>query len=105
MTNDLGISGRKTSLTIKTIYGEFASNLTALQGLEVASISEDNNEDKITMKITHWSHEQSQIAVNQADIKSKLAGTFFKLRRRWKRMTYQMCYKKCIITNSQNANI
>ena len=44
MANDLGISGRKTSLTIKTLNGEFTSNSTALEGLKRASISEDNNE-------------------------------------------------------------
>ena len=44
LANDLGIFGRKISLTIKTINGEFASNLAALDGLEVASISENNNE-------------------------------------------------------------
>ena len=44
LTNDLGISRRKTLLTIKTINGEFSSNSTALEGLEVASISEDNIE-------------------------------------------------------------
>ena len=44
LANDLGISGRKTSLTIKTLNGEFSSNSTALEGLKVASISEDNSE-------------------------------------------------------------
>ena len=44
LANDLRISGRKTSLTIKTINGEFTSNSTALEGLKIASISEDNNE-------------------------------------------------------------
>ena len=43
LTNDLAISGRKTSLTIKTLNGELTSNSTA-GGLKVASISEDNNE-------------------------------------------------------------
>ena len=44
LANGLGIFGRKTSLTIKTLNGEFKSNSTALEGLKVASISEDNNE-------------------------------------------------------------
>ena len=44
LANDLGISGRKTSLVIKKINGEFTSNLTKLEGLKVASISEYNNE-------------------------------------------------------------
>ena len=44
LTNDHGISGRKTSLTIKTINGEITSNSIALEGLEVASISEDDND-------------------------------------------------------------
>ena len=33
LTIDLGIDGRNTSLTIKTINGEFTSNSTALEGL------------------------------------------------------------------------
>ena len=36
LANDLGISGRKTSLTIKTLNGEFTSNSTVLKGLKVA---------------------------------------------------------------------
>ena len=44
LANDPGISWRKTSLTIKTLNGEFASNSTAIEGLRVASISEDNSE-------------------------------------------------------------
>ena len=44
MINDLGLSGRNTLLMIKTINGQFSSNSTALEGLPVASISEDNNE-------------------------------------------------------------
>ena len=40
LASDLAISGRKTSLTIKTLNGEFISNSTALEGLKVASISE-----------------------------------------------------------------
>ena len=44
LANDLGISGRKTSLTIKTLNGEFSSNSTALEGLKVASINEGNSE-------------------------------------------------------------
>ena len=44
LASDLAISGRKTSITIKTLNGEFISNLTALEGLKVASISEANKE-------------------------------------------------------------
>ena len=44
LANDLGISGRKTSLTIKALNGKFTSNSTATKGLKVASISEDNSE-------------------------------------------------------------
>ena len=44
LASDLAISGRKTSLTIKTLNGEFISNSTALKGLKVASISEGNKE-------------------------------------------------------------
>ena len=44
LANELGISGRKTSLTIKTLNGEFTSNSTAIEGLKVASISKDNSE-------------------------------------------------------------
>ena len=44
LASDLAISGRKTSLTTKTLNGEFISNLTALEGLKVASISEGNKE-------------------------------------------------------------
>ena len=44
LANDFGISGRKTSVTIKTLNEEFSSNSTALEGLKVASISEDNSE-------------------------------------------------------------
>ena len=44
LANDLGISGRNTSLTIKTLNGEFTSNSTALEGLKVACISEVNSE-------------------------------------------------------------
>ena len=44
LANDLGVSGRKTSLAIKTLNGEFTRNSTALEGFKVASISEDNNE-------------------------------------------------------------
>ena len=44
LANDLAISGRTTSLTIKRLNGEFTSNSTALEGLKVASISEDNSE-------------------------------------------------------------
>ena len=36
LTNDLGISGRKASLTIKTLNGEFTTKSTALEGLKVA---------------------------------------------------------------------
>ena len=42
--NDLGISGRKVALTIITLNGEFRSNSRAIDGLKVASISEDNSE-------------------------------------------------------------
>ena len=35
---------QKTSLTIKTLNGEFTSNSTAIEGLKVASISKDNSE-------------------------------------------------------------
>ena len=34
---------RKISCTIKTLNGEFTSNSTALEGLKIASISQDNN--------------------------------------------------------------
>ena len=44
LANDLGISGRKASLTIKTLNWEFTSNSTAIEGLKVARISEDNCE-------------------------------------------------------------
>ena len=44
LANDLVISGRKTSLTIKTLNGEFTNNSTVLESLKVASIREDNNE-------------------------------------------------------------
>ena len=44
LANDLVMSGRKISLSIKTLNGEFTSNSTALKGLKVASISEDNIE-------------------------------------------------------------
>ena len=44
LASDLAISGRKTSLTVKTLNGEFISNSTALEGLKVASISEGNKE-------------------------------------------------------------
>ena len=44
LANDLGISGRKTSLAVKTLNGEFTSKSTALEGLKVASITEDNSE-------------------------------------------------------------
>ena len=44
LANDLGISGRKTSLMIKTINGEFTCNSTALEGLKITSINEDSNE-------------------------------------------------------------
>ena len=44
LAKELGISGRKTSLTIKTLNGEFTSNSTAIEGLKVASISKDNSE-------------------------------------------------------------
>ena len=44
ITNDLGISGRKTSLTMKTLNGRFSSNSRALAGFKVTSISEANNE-------------------------------------------------------------
>ena len=44
LANDLGISGRNTSLTIKTLNGKFTSNLTVVEGLKVASVSEDNSE-------------------------------------------------------------
>ena len=44
LASDLAISGRKTSLTIKTLNGEFISNSTALEDLKVASISEGNKE-------------------------------------------------------------
>ena len=41
---DFEISGRKTSLTIKTIDGEFTSNSTALEGFPGDSISRNNSE-------------------------------------------------------------
>ena len=44
LTNDLGISGRKTSLTMKTLNRGFSSNSRALAGFKVTSISEANNE-------------------------------------------------------------
>ena len=44
LASDLAISGRKTSLTIKTLNEEFISNSTALDGLKVASVSEGNKE-------------------------------------------------------------
>ena len=44
LANDLAISGRTTSLTIKRLNGEFTSNSIALEGLKVASISGDNSE-------------------------------------------------------------
>ena len=44
LASDLAIFGRKTSLTIKTLNGEFISNSAALEGLKVASISEGNKE-------------------------------------------------------------
>ena len=44
VADELGISERKTSLTIKTLNGEFTSNSTAIEGLKVASISKDNSE-------------------------------------------------------------
>ena len=44
LVSDLGISGRKTSLTIKTLNGELTGNSTALEGLKVASVSKDNSE-------------------------------------------------------------
>ena len=40
---DLEITGRKASLKIKTLNGKFTSNSTAIEGLKVASNSEDNN--------------------------------------------------------------
>ena len=44
LASDLAISGRKTSLTIKALNGEFISNSTALEGLKVVSISEGSKE-------------------------------------------------------------
>ena len=44
LAKDLGIFGRKASLTIKTLNGKFTSNSTAIKGLKVDSISEDNSE-------------------------------------------------------------
>ena len=44
LASDLAISGKKTSLTIRTLNGEFISHSTALVGLKVASISEGNKE-------------------------------------------------------------
>ena len=44
LANGHRMSGRKTSLTIKTLNREFTSNSTALENLKVASISKDNNE-------------------------------------------------------------
>ena len=44
LANDLGISGRNTSLTIKTLNGELTNKSTAIDGLKVASISEDNSQ-------------------------------------------------------------
>ena len=44
LASDLAINGRKTSLTIKTLNGEFISNSTALEDLKVANISEGNKE-------------------------------------------------------------
>ena len=41
---NLGISGRNTSLTIKTLNGKFTSNSTVVEGLKVAGVSEDNSE-------------------------------------------------------------
>ena len=39
LANDLGVSGRKTSLAIKTLNGEFTRNSTALEGFKVARVS------------------------------------------------------------------
>ena len=44
LANDFGISGRKASLAVKTLNGEFTSKSTALEDLKVASITEDNSE-------------------------------------------------------------
>ena len=44
LANDLGISGRHTSLTIKTLNGKFTSNSTVVEGLKVAGVSEGNSE-------------------------------------------------------------
>ena len=44
LANDLTISRRTTSVTIKRLNGEFTSNSRALEGLKVASISGDNSE-------------------------------------------------------------
>ena len=43
LANDLGIFERKASLTIKALNGDFTSNSTAIEGLKVASNSEDNS--------------------------------------------------------------
>ena len=98
LANDLAISGRTTSLTIKRLNGEFTSNSIALEGLKVASISGDNSEwlplprtftrpdvpvdnDDITkpFQLRKWKQLENvtdkltlscnQIAVNQADTK------------------------------------
>ena len=50
------IYGKKTSLTIKTINGEFTSNSTALESLEVASISEDNIDWLSLPRTFAWPH-------------------------------------------------
>ena len=44
LANELGISGTKTSLTIKTLNGEFTNNSTTIEGLKVVTISKDNSE-------------------------------------------------------------
>ena len=44
LANDLGIFERKASLTIKALNGDFTSNSTAIEGLKVASNSEDNSQ-------------------------------------------------------------
>ena len=51
LANDLEITGRKASLKIKTLNGKFTSNSTAIEGLKVASNSEDNN-GWLTLPIT-----------------------------------------------------
>ena len=43
LRDHLCIPGRETSVTIKTINGEFKSPLKAIDGLQVSSINDDKN--------------------------------------------------------------